>query len=401
MNENINFEIGPQASLTFEELASHGEPADPLPEIIQPEIYQGQKHLKARIILAGTGDIIEEEIYLKRLGSGCRQVYRLLEGKKPVRDVQHGGLVLFALQMKRVGGSTEGEIYQEPLLTEYRENLVAIKKQNLARIRNQLSRGHHENPFTAIQRMQNIGDNIHVLDCIEALKDNKSLYTIMPYCEGSILNLIIETDKPSRTEAMARNCIMKVWKDLHYLQERGIAHHDLSPDNIMLYKGNFVLTDLAMSLQIPQGPYQRLLLRPQGRFGKDCYLTPEVFMDLWPFDGFGLDVWSSGCILYNLLTGLQLYYQPHFSDVLFRYFIMARGLANEPLNQRTTEILVDVFQNQNEVTDQQNLLSRTMANERLSPQVMMLLQNILAMDPANRSALAQCMESTWAGGEEQ
>mmetsp|Transcript_32609 Transcript_32609/g.49140 ORF Transcript_32609/g.49140 Transcript_32609/m.49140 type:complete len:410 (+) Transcript_32609:56-1285(+) len=398
------FSISEHASLTYEQVALNGEPVDPMTEE-RPDIPLGERRMTVKIKPADGGAVKSEEVYIKRVGKDCCRVYRRLESKRSVkksdRNLQHGGNMYFALRLERIKG-IEDEIYEEPEEDDGLEHLVAIKKQSLSKIEQALSAGHHENPYTAIRRMQTIGDDIHVLSCVEALKDKKNLYTIMPYCEGSIESL------NDGSEEKARSSIKKVWKNLHYLQKHGIVHHDLSPDNIMSYRGNLVLIDLAMSLIIPGDPSQRPLLRPQGTYGKLEFMTPEVFFCIstpppfdpaLSFDGFALDVWASGCILYCLLTKYCLFSRPYHNDIMFRYFIMAKGLSNEPLNERTVEILIDVFQNCNDEADRQSLLIRAMAHVSKSAASINLLQKMLGLVPADRYTLAQCIESGWARGE--
>jgi serine/threonine protein kinase len=402
-----SFQMGLHATLTFDEVAQSGEPTNPLDETVKPDIFRGKRNVKVRVIPANGSDVRLEQVFLKRVtADGCRQVYRKVKEKKKTADkkAQYDGVVLFALRMELVEGHSD--LYREPRPEDADNHLVAIKKQSLAKIKYHVDRGHHENPYTAISRMQTIGDDVHVLGCIEALTDNKNLYTIMRYCDGGIMDMLLDDDGEhlhSVPENTARDCITKVWKNLRYLQEHGIVHHDLSPDNIMSLSGVLVLTDLAMSLKVSHDPTEqqiRRLLLPQGRYGKDPYLSPEAFTSQSPFDGFGLDLWASGCVLYNLLTGHHLYHQPYPTDTLFKYFVMAKGLSNTPLNERTLEIMVDVFQNGASHVDQQPLMTRAMAHIQLSPTSVQLMENMLEINPAKRYTLAQCMESSWAWGDE-
>ena len=396
--------LGQHARLRLDEVMESGAPMNPLDESDVPMIYPGLRDGKVRVIPANGSDVRLEQVFLKRASNNCPHVYRKVREKKTNNDkkAQYDGVVLFALRMERVEG--HNDLYREPMPEDAADHLVAIKKQSLAKIQFFLDRGHHENPYTAIARMQKIGDDVHVLGCIEALQDKKNLYTIMKFCDGGVMDILLDDDGEhfhNVPENTARDCMQKIWRNIHYLQGCGIVHHDLSPDNIMSLRGQLVFTDLAMSLQVPDGPKSRRLLLPQGRYGKDPYLSPEVFISQTAFDGFALDLWASACILYNLLTGHYLFHKPYPLDVLFRYFVMAKGLSNTPLNERTIEITVDVFQSDSYLYDRQPLLNRAMAHIKLSPTAIQLLECMLEMNPANRYTLAQCMESSWARGEEQ
>jgi serine/threonine protein kinase len=69
-----------------------------------------------------------------------------------------------------------------------------------------------------------------------------------------------------------------------------------------------------------------------------CYLSPGV-IGLQSFDH-KEDVWAYGSILFNLLTGLQLYYIPTEADALYMRFILQGGLGDENFFDRTWEELV-------------------------------------------------------------
>ena len=372
-------------------------------------VHRAVRRPKVRVLPA-VGDAVRVEYaYLKRDVPNAERVYRRVP-KSQKRTIKiNQGHVFFALELQRVNDNlyreppredTDGSVdvndgeYQYP----YRQqNMVAIKKVHKRQVHAYLKQGGHENPYMAIHRMQTLGDDHHVLSCIEALEDDKYLYTIMRYCEGrSILDMVPWDSPTGVNEDLARDCMQAVTENLHYLQSHGIAHHDISPDNILCLNGRLLLVDLAMSLRVPDGNTDhRRLLKPQGIYGKPPYMSPEVLMSRGPFDAFALDVWAAGCVLYNLLTSYYLFKIPHPSDAMFRYFLMAGALSNEPVNERTVEVMVDVFQTRQDQEDRQNLLSRAMAHLHLSTEAMDLLHRILRLNPRDRATLANVMESNW------
>ena len=387
--------IGQHARQTFQQVQGAGAPADPIPETERPLIHRGARRPKVRVLPAVGDSVRDEYVYLKRDVKNAPRVYRRVPNSQKKTININFGHVLFGIRLERVPHS-KTPLYREPPSEDGIRHMVAIKKVSKNKVRNYLERGGHENPYTAIHRMQTIGDDIHVLSCIEALEDDKYLYTIMRYCEGrSIMDLVPWHSTAGVNEQAARECIHKVSQNIHYLQSLGIVHHDLSPDNILSLDGRLVLVDLAMSLRVPNGPDNRCLLTPQGAYGKFPYMPPEVFVSGGPFDGYSMDVWSCGCILYNLLTSYHLYKLPHPSDVMFRYFLMAGALSNEPINERTVEVMADVFHTRQDQEDRQNLLSRAMAHLHLSSESMDLLQQTLQLRPHQRNTLAQILESTW------
>jgi serine/threonine protein kinase len=264
---------------------------------------------------------------------------------------------------------------------------------------NSLAQGKQENPYKEIQRMQQLGDNRHVLGCIEALQDETYLYIVMPYCQEASLVEHISWRQPNvlPSEDAAQHYFWQLLENLTYLRSKSICHRDLSPDNCMIYNGRLVLTDLAMSFRIPpplennNGKYG--LTTPMGGFGKPAYLPPEVFFHL-PFDATTCDVWSATVILFNLLTGEILYELPHPSNLLFRYFLLARGISNtSSINERMVEILMELEEENPERIAIWNVAQKVMA---LNPDALQVLDGVLRVPPSERWSLEDILQkSTW------
>ena len=100
------------------------------------------------------------------------------------------------------------------------------------------------------------------------------------------------------------------------LQQKGVCHRDLSLENLVVDEyNNCQIIDFGMSLRVPYSSNDgsrcdvshgtlRRLIRPQGTCGKILYISPEVFRNVDPFDGFAIDLWAAGVILFIMLVGL-------------------------------------------------------------------------------------------------
>lgn len=305
----------------------------------------------------GIVDVVKQE--------NPRQAYQIIKSQSK-KDLDHHapgwGSVAFGIVLPRLA---EG-VYQKPPpdCVEH----VAIKRLNKQVVQESLAQGKRENPYREIYRMQTIGDNIHVLGCIEALEDEKYLYIVMPYCECESLVEWIPW-KQGFPEEQARLVFHQILENIIYLRRHGVCHRDLSPDNCMIYRGRVVFTDLAMSFRFePPNSF----MTPLGGFGKPAYLPPEVCYNL-PFDACACDLWSSVVILFNLLTGEILCREPHPGDLGFRYCILARGISQTPVNERTVEVLMDL-EGQAEQIGLLRIAARVL---ELSPQVLEVFDGVL------------------------
>jgi serine/threonine protein kinase len=165
-----------------------------------------------------------------------------------------------------------------------------------------------------------------------------------------------------------------------------VAHRDMSPENLMVHKGNVYIIDMGMSLRIPSlqntnganyemqhhhfhhhpHPQQRSLILPQSPCGKWYYLSPEVCLSEQPFDGPAVDLWAAGVILFIMLTGLPPWEEPKMSDENFR--LMTTGHLMRLLTERRVGLSVDVMD---------------------------LMQRMFWYDPADRLSLEQVCAHPW------
>jgi serine/threonine protein kinase len=397
------------ARLTYADLAQW-PPQAPVQETFDPVIHRAVYQPTGMTVLRPQSSDPRDAmppVYLMR-ETGATQAYALI-AKAPIslshHDTDWGG-VLFAVIYTRVGDTNT---FQAPEKPEY----VAIKQLNKAVVARHMASGGEENPYKEIHRMQELGDNYHVLKCTEALENDECLFIVSPKAcdEGGTLKDVIPWMESGLEPSRARCLFIQILEILDYLIKHDICHHDLSPDNfVFLSKDNLVAFDLALSLRIPRNEQgrHRTLMTPQGNFGTRAWQAPEVFCDQADdgsrraFDGAAYDLWSAAILLYNLLTGQVLYEIPHFANISYRYFVLAGGLGSRPINERTVEILMDTKDDTEEgQRHQHKLLTQAMAHLNLTPEAVVLLENLLEVDPSARWNLAQAMESDYVTTNER
>ena len=85
---------------------------------------------------------------------------------------------------------------------------------------------------------------------------------------------------------------------LHYCHSKGILHRDIKLDNILLSAdGEVKICDFGVSKVIRRGE----ILTEQC--GTPAYIAPEILKDRG-YEGFGVDIWSAGVVLYAMLYGI-------------------------------------------------------------------------------------------------
>ena len=394
------FQPSAGARLSFQEMANNSQPVNVPQETFAPEIHRAVTNpLNVQVRPSNPEDPSPPPIYLLR-ETGAEQAYALIPEKKSIEINHRGpdwGNISFGIVYERCQSHPGSpNVFEAPSPNNVK--YVAIKRLSKKAVQRYLSQGGEENPYKEIARMYELGDNVHVLKCIEALEDDEFLYIVTQKAcnEGTLADCINWNTSDTMEPARVKSIFIKILKIQEYLLSKGISHRDFTPDNFLfLTHDNLVVFDLAMSHRLPtEKEGRRCLALPIGNFGTYAYMAPEIFLNRI-FCGVYSDLWSTGVILYNLLTNRPVYHRPHPTDILFRYNLLARGLSNNALNDRTIEVLQEA--NREEFI---NLFERAILHSNLSPEALELLENLLDPSFANRWTLAEAMESAFVNSDD-
>ena len=142
-------------------------------------------------------------------------------------------------------------------------------------------------------------DHPNIIKYYEMLEDEEYIYLAMEYCSGGeLFDRIKEKEVFNETEAAS--ITLKLLNALHYCHNKGIAHRDIKPENI-LYDSKEPNSDikiidfgLAKSSSSSTGTFSTVV-------GSALYLAPEMLDGSYTYE---CDIWSTGIILYILLSGL-------------------------------------------------------------------------------------------------
>jgi dual specificity tyrosine-phosphorylation-regulated kinase 2/3/4 len=99
---------------------------------------------------------------------------------------------------------------------------------------------------------------------------------------------------------VVKNIALQILIGLRFLRKHDIIHCDLKPENILLKyfnKSMVKIIDFGSSCYVKE----RLYTYIQSRF----YRAPEVILGI-PYE-FGIDMWSFGCIICELVTGQPIF----------------------------------------------------------------------------------------------
>ncbi|KAF3120446.1 hypothetical protein TWF703_002604 [Orbilia oligospora] len=166
----------------------------------------------------------------------------------------------------------------------------------------------------AIEReivVMNIPTHPNMIELYEIWDSRDEVYLVLEYVSGGDL-LQYMTKKRFLPEKEVARLFKQLITGLSHLHRFSIYHRDLKHENLMMDQhGNVKIGDFGMAA-----------LQPAGKMftsacGSPNYAAPEVVQGL-PYNGSAADIWSSGVILYGMLTHQLPFDDPDTSAILSR-----------------------------------------------------------------------------------
>jgi serine/threonine protein kinase len=287
--------------------------ADPLP-FNPPQL--GRAAIRKLPILIREDKVVEQ-VVLQTPGNNFYELGRVLR-EAIYGQVNHAVCLL----------PLDGTVYQRANPIKQ----VAIKVYSQARLRSMRGKT-QENPVAELSAMQLIGHHPNILTALECCHDAENIYSILEFCDGGELYDVIE-ESGAMPEAIARGFFRQILVGLAHLQHLGIAHRDLSLENVLYSRatGNCKIIDFGMALRLPRDENgEIMLIPPQGVCGKRNYISPEVIDNRASFNALVSDVWALGVILFIMLTGVPPVDTATPLDP--RYRMVSAGLIGSMLEQ--------------------------------------------------------------------
>ena len=221
------------------------------------------------------------------------------------------------------------------------------------------------NLSTAIMELEilkRLGEHESILTLVDGFVSSNGVHLITDLMKGSDLHSALE-DRGSYAEDDARDIITQLLTALKYCHERGVVHRDVKLENVMLPSafdqakiklGDFGLGTFCTATQ------ETLT----ERCGTPLYIAPEVLAGHDISYGSKVDVWSTGVVLFMLLSG----YPPFTGNTM-------------------VELMTDIARGE--------VLFNDPAWELIAPEAKHLVWQLLTKDPARRPSAAEALQHPW------
>jgi serine/threonine-protein kinase len=162
----------------------------------------------------------------------------------------------------------------------------------------------------------------HILTVHDSGETAGQLWFTMPYVEGQSLR-----DKLRRERQLPVDEALRIAREaaaaLDYAHRHGVIHRDIKPENILITSdGDTLVADFGIARALrgaDEGPESGTLTATGMSVGTPAYMSPEQASGDKALDA-RTDVYSLGCVLYEVLAGEPPYTGPSAQQIIVKRF---------------------------------------------------------------------------------
>ena len=124
---------------------------------------------------------------------------------------------------------------------------------------------------------------------------------------GDLLNYVRK--RRQLKEEVAKSVFKQLINGIAYCHSKSILHRDIKLDNILLSSnGEVKICDFGVSKVVKRGEMMT------EQCGTPAYIAPEILADRG-YEGFAVDIWSAGVVLYAMLYGVVPFRANNMSEL--------------------------------------------------------------------------------------
>jgi len=212
----------------------------------------------------------------------------------------------------------------------------------------------------------------HILPVYDSGQVEGLLFFVMPNMEGRSLRQRLDADRQLPLDEALR-ITREVASALDYAHRHQVVHRDVKPENILLHEGAAMLSDFGIGKALSDGGS---ITQTGMTVGTPAYMSPEQASGESNIDGRS-DLYSLGCVLYEMLAGEPPFTGPTAQAVLAKRFVApiptvrATRDVPEELDIAVTRALartpVDRFPTAAEFAEALRLISRSATGPQRTP----------------------------------
>jgi serine/threonine-protein kinase len=155
----------------------------------------------------------------------------------------------------------------------------------------------------------------HILPLFDSGDADGFLYYVMPFIDGETLGERLKREGQLGVDEAVR-LTREIADALHHAHKAGVIHRDIKPGNILLQDGRPMVADFGIALAVSEAGGGRMTETGLS-LGTPHYMSPEqASADRNP--SARSDIYSLGCVLYEMLAGQPPHTGPSAQSILVR-----------------------------------------------------------------------------------
>ena len=219
----------------------------------------------------------------------------------------------------------------------------------------------------------------NITKILELFEDKEYILIIMEYINGGNLFSFLKKHRKV-SEKTAKLLYRQIILGIKYMHEQGIVHRDIKLENILIdLNNNIKICDFGIG-RVLSSPAQPLF----DQCGTPMYIAPEILLCSKEkgYKGFPVDIWSSGIVLYILLSGTLPFSFKNSSESI----------------SESNESKIDE-ENNNSTELQYSIINKEPKKiENISKEAEDLLKKILKKNPEKRITCEEILNHPWMKG---
>ena len=316
----------------------------------------------------------KKEVPVKEWGCRTIDVYRIIDNK-PIGDGSYG--TVFKAYYE--GPKEYAEKYGIP-------ETVALKK-----IKTQDEKEGF--PITALREIMIMKRLRHknILQLLEVVtskpsernKNNQNAYLVFEYMEHDLCSILLSNFKYEKSQI--KFIFYQLLLGLQYLHQNNILHRDIKTLNILLNnKGDVKIGDFGLSRIFADSIKKKYT----NRVVTICYRAPELLLGENIY-GPEIDIWSLGCVFWEILTGNCIFYGENEKTVFLKICLIL-GNPNETNWPGVTKL--PFYKNLIPQKNHENILNREYKRSpNIDDTTFDLVKKMLCLNPKKRITIEEAL----------
>ncbi|MEE9133542.1 MAG: protein kinase [Gemmatimonadota bacterium] len=181
----------------------------------------------------------------------------------------------------------------------------------------------------------------HILPLYDSGQTEGLLFYVMPNMEGKSLRERLDAERQLPLDE-ALQIAREVASALDYAHRHNVVHRDIKPENILLHDGSAMVADFGIGKALSDAEAE--ITQTGMMMGTPTYVSPEQAAGDRDVDGRS-DLYSLGCVLYEMLAGEPPFTGPTAQAVITKRFVspipQVRAVRDVPeaVDEATTRAL--------------------------------------------------------------